>query len=94
MGVKRGLFNLVEEIKIASVCKLITQDNTLSDLPKDNKKREMNLRHIMRIFMIYGHLLHIIGMSICSRITSTKSRFLCMATISAGFTKLTVLLHK
>jgi hypothetical protein len=45
MGVKRGLFNLGEEIKIASVCKLITQDNTLNYLPKDNKEREIYLRH-------------------------------------------------
>jgi len=38
MGVTRGLSNLGEEIKIAIVRKLITQYNTLNDLPKDNKK--------------------------------------------------------
>ena len=94
MGVKRGVFNLVGEIKIASVCKLITQCNTLNDLPKDNKKSETNLKHAMRIFMIYGHLLHIVGMSIYIRITSIKSRLFYMKTISSGLTNLTVLLHQ
>ena len=94
MGVKRGLLNLGEEIEIAIVCVLVTQYNTLNDLLKDNTKREINLRHIMRIFMIYRHLLHIVGISIYSRITSTKSRLLCMTIISAGLANLTVLLHQ
>jgi len=38
MGVKRGIFNSGEDIKIASVRNLITQYNTLDDLPKDSKK--------------------------------------------------------
>jgi len=44
--------------------------------------------------MIYGHLLHIVGMSIYSRITSTNSWLLCMTTISASLANLTVLLHQ
>jgi hypothetical protein len=94
MGVKRGLFNLVGEIKIASVRKLITQCNTLNDLPKDNKKREKNLKHTLRIFMVYGHLLHIVGMNIYSRIISRKSRLFYMKNISFGLTNLMVLLHQ
>jgi hypothetical protein len=58
MGAKRGLFNLGEEIKIASVCKLITQDNTLNFLPKDNKEREINLRHNEDLYDLWAFISH------------------------------------
>lgn len=58
MGVKRGLFNLGEEIKITSLCKLITQDNTLNNLHKDNKGREINLRNNEDLYDLWAFTSH------------------------------------